>query len=277
MKRVFLTSLLAVVLMISFCLVTSAQQQKISMQYVPRTERGTLFYLDIYSDPAISAAVFELRFDSAAVEYRDVDCEDENGCAMGNADGDIVKIAYSHPSCKSGKLCRLSFKALRAGTVSFSLHPTQAVDGELDYLKDLSDASLEVKLGKDDVILSDDAASRSEKYAAKKSSAKSKSPTEKPGKKSYGGERSGITEYTAAGSEATEATEGAPLDFTGGNNRTWFMLGGAVVLSAVLLVGAGYFIGKKRMGRPEKTDAQEEESAEDPMEEINKILDEDSE
>lgn len=246
------------------------------MQYVPRTERGTLFYLDLYSDPAISAAVFELRFDSAAVEYRDVDCDDENGCAMGNADGDIVKIAYSHPSCKSGKLCRLSFKALRAGTVSFSLHPTQAVDGELDYLKDLSDASLEVKLGKDDVILSDDAASKSERNALEKSSAKSKSPTEKPGKKSYGGERSEITEYTA-GSEATEATEGAPLDFTGGNNRTWFMLGGAVVLSVVLLVGAGYFIGKKRMGRPEKTDAQEDEIAEDPMEEINKILDEDSE
>ena len=276
MKRVFLISLLAAVLMTSFCLVTSAQQQKISMQYVPRTERGTLFYLDIYSDPAISAAVFELCFDSAAVEYRDVDCEDENGCAMGNADGDTVKIAYSHPSGKIGKLCRLSFKALRAGTVSFSLHPTQAVDGELDYMKDLSDFSLEVKLGKDDVILSDDAASGSEKYAAKKSSAKSKSPTEKPGKKSYGGERSEITEYTA-GSEATEATEGAPLDFTGGNNRTWFMLGGAVVLSVVLLVGAGYFIGKKRMGRPEKTDAQEDEIAEDPMEEINKILDEDSE
>lgn len=276
MKRVFLTSLLAAVLMTSFCLVTSAQQQKISMQYVPRTERGTLFYLDVYSDPAISAAVFELCFDSSAVEYRDVDCEDENGCAMGNPDGDTVKIAYSHPSGKSGKLCRLSFKALRAGTVSFSLYPTQAVDGELDYLKDLSDASLEVKLGKDDVILFDDAASKSEKNALKKSSAKSKSPTEKPGKKSYGGEKSEITEYTA-GSEATEATEGAPLDFTGGNNRTWFMLGGAVVLSAVLLVGAGYFIGKKRMGRPEKTDAQEEEIAEDPMEEINKILDEDSE
>ena len=245
------------------------------MQYVPRTERGTLFYLDVYSDPAISAAVFELCFDSSAVEYRDVDCEDENGCAMGNPDGDTVKIAYSHPSGKSGKLCRLSFKALRAGTVSFSLYPTQAVDGELDYLKDLSDASLEVKLGKDDVILFDDAASKSEKNALKKSSAKSKSPTEKPGKKSYGGEKSEITEYTA-GSEATEATEGAPLDFTGGNNRTWFMLGGAVVLSAVLLVGAGYFIGKKRMGRPEKTDAQDEKVAEDPMEEINKILDEDS-
>ena len=275
MKRLLLASLLAVVLMISFCLVTSAQQQKISMQYVPRTERGTLFYLDVYSDPAISAAVFELCFDSSAVEYRDVDCEDENGCAMGNPDGDTVKIAYSHPSGKSGKLCRLSFKALRAGTVSFSLYPTQAVDGELDYLKDLSDASLEVKLGKDDVILFDDAASKSEKNALKKSSAKSKSPTEKPGKKSYGGEKSEITEYTA-GSEATEATEGAPLDFTGGNNRTWFMLGGAVVLSAVLLVGAGYFIGKKRMGRPEKTDAQDEKVAEDPMEEINKILDEDS-
>lgn len=246
------------------------------MQYVPRTERGTLFYLDVYSDPAISAAVFELCFDSSAVEYRDVDCEDENGCAMGNPDGDTVKIAYSHPSGKSGKLCRLSFKALKPGTVCFWLYPTQAVDGELDYLKDLSDASLEVKLGKDDVILSDDAASKSERNALEKSSAKSKSPTEKPGKKSYGGERSGITEYTA-GSEATEATEGAPLDFTGGNNRTWFMLGGAVVLSAVLLVGAGYFIGKKRMGRPEKTDAQDEKVAEDPMEEINKILDEDSE
>lgn len=256
------------------CLAPSAAQQNITLKYVPRSERGTLFYLELSCDPAVSAAMFELRFDPSAVEYRDADCDDEDGYVTGNADGDTVRIAYSHRAGKSGKLCRLSFKALKAGAVSFTLHPTQAVDADLEYLNDLTDASLEIKLGKDDVIRSDDADSGSKKSASDRSSAKKKDPSEKTKKRSYGGEKSGIEEYTADGTGSTEATEGAPLDFTGGNNRTWFVLGAAVVLSVVLLVGAGYIIGKKRMLRSAKKDAvDDEEVADDPMEEIDRITD----
>lgn len=273
MKRL-LSALLMTAFLVTLCVTASAEGSELSMKYIPRTERGTLFYLDIYSDPAVSAAVFELRFDPSAVEYRDTDCDDESGRAMGNSDGDVVKIAYSHHSSKSGKLCRLSFKALKIGTVRFTLHMTQAVDADLAYLTNLSDFSLEVKLGKDDVVLSDSSAQND---SSDKASAQSKKSSEKSQKKSYGGEKSEIAEVSADDAGSTEATEGAPLDFTGGNNKLWFLLGGAVALSAVLLVGAGYFIGKKRMGRPAKKDAQDgEKNADDPMDEIDKIIDKES-
>ena len=269
MKRLIAAWILAALMLLMWLPSAAAKDHSLTIKYVPRTQRGTLFYLDVYCDSVIGAAVFELGFDASAAEYRDAFCEDENGSAMGNPNGDTAKIAFSHRSGVSGRLFRVAFKALDTGTVRFSLHPVQAVDGSSRYLNDLPDCSLDVKFGEDDVVeagasasgeAADTPAARQKSASgsgvgSKKSSAgadKSKkrdSGSEKPGredKQSYGGSRSDVSEPDdIASPKITEADGGVFHDFSGQDNTTFFILGGASVILAGLLVVVGILIGKR--------------------------------
>ncbi len=237
------------------------------MKYVPRSLRGTLFYLDVYSEKPISAALFELRYDPAFAEFRDARCEDNNADAMGNAVGDTVSIAYSHRSAASGRLYRLSFKALRTGTTRFSLHPVQAVDHGLNELTGLSDCSVEVKFGKDDVVSSETVTRQKTAKSSQKhtKSAEKSSKTKNP---STAADDSNAIGNDGGEDDETQANQDATIDYSGGNNRLWFVLGCATALFVVLAAGGGFILGRKLKKKPktavDDTDSDSVEIPPDP-------------
>lgn len=227
-------------MLLAFCVSVSAESDPLSIKYVPRTTRGTLFYLDVSCDASVSAAIFELRFDPNRVEYRSVNSDDDHASVMATTDGGLVKIAYSNRDAAKGMLFRLAFKALSAGEADFTLSLSQAVDGDLHYLTDVPVCKLTVKLGKEDVAAG--STSISEKSA--KSSEKSK--------KTYSGSKSSLTtEDDTSDDEATGKKSGGIFrDLSGAGSMTYLVLGGAIVILAGLLVGAGIIVGRKMKKNP---------------------------
>lgn len=239
MKRL-ITLLISAIMLLAFCVSVSAESDPLSVKYVPRTTRGTLFYLDVSCDASVSAAIFELRFDPDRLEYRSVNSDDDHASVMANAGGGTVKIAYSNRDAAKGMLFRLAFKALSAGEADFMLSLSQAVDGDLHYLTDVPVCKLTVKLGKEDVAAG--STSISEKSA--KSSEKSK--------KTYSGSKSSLTtEDDTPDDEATGKKSGGIFrDLSGAGSMTYLVLGGAIVILAGLLVGAGIIVGRKMKKKP---------------------------
>ncbi len=280
MKRIVSVLMLTAVLLSCLCGSAKAERQALSLKYVPRPERGSLFYLDVYSDTALSAGVFALEFDAASAAYRDVSCEDENASVMGNAAGNTVKLVYSHREGVSGKLFRVGFKAIGEGAVRFTLHTDQAVNADLDYLNDLSDCTLEVRLTKADVIAaedarSDDRAKASSDKQAKSGKAAAEKKYEKSKKQVYGGAESDryAPEEIAEAKDMTEPERGIFRDYSGEDRTTFFLLGGAAVLLAGLLVVAGIVIGRRMKKKPSEdeepeNDAEEDDAA-DALEPVN--------
>ena len=280
MKR-FLSALLSCLFMMTaLCIGASAESGSLSMQYVPRTQRGALFYLDISCDTPVSAAVFVLDCDPTIAEYRDVFCDDDNACVMGNADGGSVKIAYSHRSGASGRLFRVAMKALSKGTVRFTLQMTQAVDAQLDDLTGVSDGLLEVTFGKDDVP--DFGTMTVEKHteAPSKSSGKSKKPTEASEKKAYSGMKSERSQSDADEDEEKLSDDEPEYsrDLTGKDKLQWLTLGAAAALTAVLLAAGGFILGRKMRRKPVRiADDTEEEELSEPAESLQEKSDDNCE
>ena len=270
MKRIVSVLMLTAVLLGCLCGSAKAERQALSLKYVPRPERGSLFYLDVYSDSALSAAVLELDFDAASAAYRGVSCEDENASVMGNAAGNTVKLVFSHRAGMSGKLFRVGFKAIGEGTVRFTLRTDQAVNADLDYLNDLSDCTLEVRLTKADVIAAEDAryddrANASSDKQAKSGKAAAEKKSEKSKKQVYGGtelERY-ASEKVAEAEAMTEPEKGIFRDYSGEDRTTFFLLGGAAVLLAGLLVVAGIVIGRRMKKKPSEDEEPEIDAKED--------------
>lgn len=249
MKRAI--SFLAVLLFVltAFCFPACAENEPIYAKYVPRTQRGTLFYVDIYSGTQLAAAVFELRYDPAAAEYRDVYCDNDNAYAAGSAENGAVKIGYSNNSSVKGKLFRVAFKALKKGTLSMELRISQAVDGDLNYIADIPSYKLDIELGSSDVVSSSDS----------KSSKKSSS------KKSYSGSKFGISEADGDGEEpdGEENKRGISRDYSGSDKAAYFWLGGVVAVLVCLLIVGGVMLFRrikaKRKIAPEPTESAEED------------------
>ena len=127
--------------LLPFCTCHAAQD--CSIEYTPRSERSAVFYIDVYSAREVTAAVFELRFAVVA--------DDSAATVRDHSEKGKVTFAYASEKPVSGKLCRVSFKALKEGSTDFTLHMSQAADADKKLLSDWSDHSLTVKLGKDDV------------------------------------------------------------------------------------------------------------------------------
>ncbi len=258
MKRIVIFLSLPIFL-ITLCLSASAESGSLSLKYVPRTERGTLFYLDVYSDTPVGAAVFELSYDPSAAEFRSVIYDDDRGAVTANPDGGRVKIAFSHRSGVSGKLYRIAFKALAEGVLRFELRTTQAVDAKAAYLTGISGAALDVDLSKEDIVSADS----SKKSASEKSSSK-----KNDSKKSYGGSKSEISmPDDAVLDEKPDDYGGVYRDLSKPDHTSWFLLGGSAVILAGLFVGLGILLGiraKKKQAPP--MDEDEPQIQEEPEE-----------
>lgn len=218
------------------CLYCKAAKEDFYCEYTPKTATGTVFYVDIYCQREVSAAVLELSFDSGIVEYRSVAAAQASSSVRGNCEDGSVRLAFADSGAVRGQLCRVSFKALRAGTCRFTLHPVQAADGTLGYIAGLEDDTLTVKLGKDDVSGVLSSSSRQTSSAAA----------------SYGDGKSYLD--TGDGDDSNAYGAGDVIDIR--NSRAWiYMLigAGAVILPAALVL-IGVLIGRKSKEKESKTD-----------------------
>lgn len=234
MRRIA-TLFVALTMLIGAFSVSVSAQTPLSVKYVPKTQRGTMFYLDLFSELPIGAAVFDISYDDDVAEFRGVYCDSADAAAEAHAENSVIGLAYSNRKPSSGKLFRLSFIALKSGTINFAVTVTQAVDSELSYLSDIPACQLSVKLGKEDIPVS---SANSAKASGKTTS-----------KKSYSGSKSNITVSSGDGdnkaADSAEA-EGISLDLSGQNKTTFFLLGGAAAFLVCLLIVAAYFLGKRR-------------------------------
>ena len=234
MKR--LLAIITLISMTFFALTCYAAEGDFYCTYTAKSENGSLFYIDVYCEREISAAVFELGFDGGIAEYREVSSASSDDVVRGNPEADKVIIAFTNSEARTGKLCRVTFKALRAGVCSFDLHMRQACDGDLNYINDLSDHSLSVTLGKDGTAGGASSGS-SDKSGASSSDDKSA--------------KSKITKNTADDDDGVSTEIGGLFDVRGNNSLKYALMGaGAAVLAAVLIFG-GYMHGKKALIKKE--------------------------
>ena len=221
MIRSFLAAALTLLTLFSF---TAYAAGGIYFEYTPPSERGSIFYIDIYSDYELSAAVFELSFDSSAAEYRASKATNSTSSCRTKEEDGRVRIAFADTDSVKGDILSLSFKAASSGECRFVLKTEQAVDKNLDYLTGLKDYTFTVSFDKDGV--SSDAGGISSK-------------TRSSGKQS---------EKTGLSSENDETQEGVVKffsDFGVDRGGTYFILGAAAVVLAGGLVLLGFIIGKR--------------------------------
>lgn len=157
-----------------------AENRGFYCEYTPKTPTGSIFFLDLFSDDAISAAVMELYFDSSMVQLHDVSAVQKTSSVRFRKENGMVRIAFADSGAISGHLLRVSMKALHAGNCIFVLHPVEATDRKADPINHLSDCKLEIKLGKEDVSSQSavKTSAQSQKNSSSKSSRSSRSEME---------------------------------------------------------------------------------------------------
>ena len=229
-------ALLAVLLL---CASASASAG-MTCDYTPRSTYGTVFYIDVYSDTALSAAVCEMRFDSSVAEHRSVTPAANTSSVRCRSENGTVRIAFADSGAVKGHLFRVSFKAISAETCDFVLHTVQAVDGDLNYIDGFSDFTLTVTLSKKDTASS--ACSGSAKRREKSSAS----------------EKSGQSQKSARGDASAGARLQTAVNFETDRKWTYFGFGAGAVMLTAGLVLLGYLIGHKaRMKRQNSLEPEE--------------------
>lgn len=205
-----------------------------------------MFYIDVSSSDEIRAAVMELRFDNSFAEYREVSAVSDSASVRAVCDGGCVKIAFADSPAVSGKICRVAFKAIQAGTCSFTLHVSQAADSEPKSLTDFSDYTLDVKLGKDDVITSSTSSKASSASSDKISSSL----------------RSSLSVRSDIETDEEASVSGGFFDLRSNDDHalTYVLIGaGSVVLIAALIL-MGVLIGRRTVGRKKEASSEEDDA-----------------
>ena len=197
-----------------------------------------MFYIDVYTSREVTATVFELHFAEDMVGYYSVVTEDAAASVRDHPEKGKVTFAFASGNAVSGKLCRVSFKALKEGSVDFTLHMSQAADADKKLLTDWSDHSLTVKLGKDDVEAAAKV-SRTDKSSSGTAASASK----------HGGGKSDLS----TGEDGEDASSGI-FDLRRGDNiLKWILLGAGIPLLIGGLVWLGILIGRKSKDQAAKT------------------------
>ena len=243
MKRLTAAVTAILTIMLFLCLPAHAVDGRLTLEYVPRAERGTVFYLDISYDGTLSAATLELSYDGAAAEYREIGASASTSTVKTKAENGVVKIVFGDSAGVSGRLCRLTFKALSGANAAFTLRMTEGVDGGLNRIGAITPATLTAAPGGS--------------YSSKSGSSGS----------AYSGSKSDKT-YVPPDSTEYDG-DGSSRDLYTPNARkrpSFAMLAAAAVLLTLIL---GFFIGrrslldkKKPADPPEEKDAQDESGSE---------------
>lgn len=236
MKRIVA---LMIVFVMMFIGIPCSAESGFYCEYLPKTEKSAVFYIDIYSTVDVSAAVMELSFDEGFVEYRNTSAAAETSTVRSAYRNGLVRLALADSGTIKGKLCRVAFKALKAGTCTFNLHISQASDGEPKLLSGFSDSSIEVKLGKDDIV----------EGSAEKASSKTSSKADKSGSssKSYLKEGSDQDVYV-------DPVTGEIIDLRKNHSVRYILIGAGFVILIAALIFAGIMIGRKTANKKKKPD-----------------------
>lgn len=244
MKRILAAAAALIMILMLSCVPAYAEAGRLSLAYVPPTERGTLFYLDISYDGAVSAALLELSFDSSLAEFREVKAVADTTRVKAQSDGGTVKIVLGDTDRVSGKLCRLGFKTIGSGSINFILRMTEGVDGDLHYIDSPPECSLKVSLSLGSSAVSGNSS----------------------GKSYRGSESNKSGSKTADPDSATDDEEARArvrdLRSPDRNNTTPIILGVAAGTAAFLLVIFGFIIGRR--SHKKKTPAEKNGGEEEP-------------
>lgn len=236
MKR--LLCLLIVLTAVSIAVVCSAQSVGFTCGYTPKTETGSVFYIDIAAQVETAAAVMELSFDAGIAEFRGASAVQKTSAVRARCDDHNARIAFADSGAVTGNLVRVSFKALEPGSCMFRLHIVQAVDGELRYYDAFDDYSLEVKLGKEDV--SEEKNARSAAVKKTPSSASASSSASRSRRISLSSEREDREEGDASKPSAAGFT-----DLRRDSVWKYIFIGAGAVIMSVLSVVLGIVAGRK--------------------------------
>lgn len=231
-----------IVLLMMFIAIPCSAESGFSCEYVPKTATGTVFYIDIYSTVDISAVVMELSFDESFAEYRETSAAQKSSTVRSIKENGLVKIALADSGTVKGKLCRVAFKAIQTGTCTFGLHITQAADAEPKLLSGFSDSSIEVKLGKDDIV--------SESASKTSSKVSSKSDKNSSSSRSYLKEGADFDEYI-------DPVTGEVIDLRKNHALKYILIGAGIVILIAALVFAGIMIGRKTADKKKEAEAGE--------------------
>ena len=233
---------LTVMLLLLFAGIRCSAAGGFTCEYTPKSERGSLFYIDISSSVEVSAAVMELRFDDSIAEYREVSAAEKSSDVRAVCSEGCVKIALADSGAVKGKICRVGFKAIRKGSCSFALHIAQATDAEPKRISGLSDYSLDVDFGEDD-IPSLTASSRTASSRVDRSASRS----------------------TVSGrAEEADDSDGNDLHLGGGiidlrksHALPYILIGAGIVILIAALVFAGVLLGRKMANKPKEISPKE--------------------
>ncbi len=240
-----ITFALLLIWLLPFCTCYAAQD--CSIEYTPRSERSAVFYIDVYSAREVTAAVFELRFADDMVGYYSVVADDSAATVRDHSQKGKVSFAYASEKSVSGKLCRVSFKALKEGSTDFTLHMSQAADADKKLLSDWNDHSLTVKLGKDDV-----------EAAAKVSRTDGTSSGIATSKRGAGGSDLSI-------GEDEEETPPGIFDLRRSDSvLKWILIGAGIPLLIGGLVWLGILIGKRSKDKAKQNEEKPGEALPEP-------------
>ena len=147
MKRFFAALAVLLQVLLLSCSVAAAEDGWLSFEYVRRTEHGSLFYIDVFSDVPLGAAKLELEYPRGSVEYRTIETSAASSTVKAKAENGVVTVVLCDSIGVSGRICRLTFKALSDGEALLTLRMTEGVGGDLSRLANPPDASLAVTLG----------------------------------------------------------------------------------------------------------------------------------
>lgn len=202
----------------------SAAEKEFYSTYTPKSGRSSFFYIDVFCETEISAAVFEMQYDDSIVSYDSAAAVNADVTLRDNVQDGKVKVAFAVSKSTDGQLCRLSFKALQTGEVSFVLHMDQAAGADKMKLPQMADDTLTITLGKNDVVAG--------------------GTSSKSGASSHAGNKSFLE-------EGDSSQQGGLFDFMvdKDNPMKWMFIGAGIVLLIGLLILIGIAIGR-RMQNP---------------------------
>lgn len=227
--RITSAALSAVIFIMLSCLHTCAGGGRLYAEYVPRTERGTLFYLDIYYDGDISAAIFEITYDSSVAEYRSWAAEHDSSTFKAKAEGGTVRLIFGDSGSIKGKICRLRFKQLSDGAADFTLRMTEGADGGLSYIDPPSAYTVTAVL--------DTGSSGSAGSSGLSGSSRST-------RSSYSGSKSDKS-VTSPSDGASGGDPPAVRELTRDDRTLYFILGAGTAVLAALLIALGFILGRR--------------------------------
>lgn len=245
MRRAAAVCAALLMIMMLSCAPAAAGNGRLSAVYVPRSERGTLFFVDISYDSSLSAGMLELDYDSALAEYRSVSAAADSTTVKARAEGGTVRIVIGDSDRISGRLCRVSFKAIGSGSAAFTLRMMEGVDGDLNRIDPPASCELSVSLN---------------------GSGSSGASSVRSGRVYEGSSSSKSTVASSSGATADEPPVRKLRDISRDPAPTVILMGvGAGVLAALLVIG-GFLLGRRSRGKkkkPAETNGGEEDNSDE--------------